>query len=158
METCFHMRSSETSLLYLQTRRRLGTLHELHVPKNLVLMGVAAMSAETNPSPMIANERNTIGSLHMIASAEAQYRSGKGAGSFGSIDQLIADEMISKEFIENHGYRFELTLSGTKFEVTAVPVEYGKTGKTSYYVDETGVVRGADHGGGIATLSDRPIQ
>jgi hypothetical protein len=135
----------------------LGILHELHVPKNLVLMLVTGMSAESNPSPMIANEQATKGALYMIAHGENQYRSGKGAGSFGTLEQLLAEGLVSKELIENHGYKIELTLSGSKFEVTAVPLEYGKTGKTSYYVDESNVLRGGDHGGGAATIADDPV-
>jgi hypothetical protein len=136
----------------------LGTMHELHVPKNLVLMAVAGISAESNPSPIVANERATIGALYMIANVETQYRSGEGQGSFGSLEKLIESEMVSKEFIETHGYKIEVMLSGSKFEVTATPLEYGKTGKTSYYIDETNVLRGGDHGGGMATVADKPIQ
>ena len=29
-----------------------------------------------------------------------------------------------------------------------MPIEYGKTGKMSFFVDESGVIRGADNGGG----------
>jgi len=135
----------------------LGTLHEVHVPKDLILTAVAAMSAESNPSPMISNERGAISALHMVANVEAQYRSGEGQGSFASLEKLIENQMISKESVESNGYRIEITLSGTKFEATATPLEYGKTGKTSYYIDESNVLRGADHGGGPASLTDKPI-
>jgi len=39
-----------------------------------------------------------------------------------------------------------------------VPVEYGKTGKLSFFVDESKVLRGGDHGGGPATVADKPLQ
>ena len=135
----------------------LGTLHEVHVPKDLILTAVAAMSAESNPSPMITNERLAITALHMIASVEVQYRSGEGQGSFASMEKLLESQMVSKGFLENNGYRIEITLSGNKFEVTATPLEYGKTGKTSYYIDDSNVLRGADHGGGPASAADKPI-
>jgi hypothetical protein len=48
-------------------------------------------------------------------------------------------------------------LSGNKFEATAVPIEYGVTGTLSYFIDESGVLRGGDHGGGAATLADQPV-
>lgn len=144
-------------ITYSLSNDGLGTLHELHVPKNLLLMAVAGISAETNPSPIVANERAAIGALYMIANVENQYRAGKGTGSFGTIEQLRAEGFLSEEMM-NQGYRFELTLIGSKFEVTATPAEYGKTGKTSYYIDDTNVLRGADHGGGMASSADRPIQ
>jgi hypothetical protein len=40
----------------------------------------------------------------------------------------------------------------------ATPREYGKTGKRSFFVDKSGIVRGDDHGGGPATVADNPIQ
>lgn len=135
-----------------------GVLHEVHVPKDLVLMAVAGLAEESNPSEIVSNERSTIAAMYMISYAQNQYKSGKGAGSFGAIDQLVSDDMIQKDLIQNHGYKIELILSGDKFEVTAVPVEYGKTGKTSYYIDQTGVLRGADRAGATATMSDRRIQ
>jgi hypothetical protein len=106
---------------------------------------------------MIANERTAITALHMIANVEGQYRSGEGQGSFASLEKLIENQMVSKEFIEDHGYKIEVTLTGNRFEVTATPLEYGKTGKMSYYIDESNVLRGADHGGAMASAADKPI-
>jgi len=145
---------------YSLTNDGLGTLHELHVPKNLLLMAVTGISAETNPPQEIANERYIMGVMYMIGNAETQYHTGKGAGSFGSLEQLQAEGLLPTEMIKdnNNGYRIELTLLGDKFEATAVPIEYGKTGKRSYFIDHSQVLRGADHGGGMATLSDSPIQ
>jgi hypothetical protein len=136
----------------------LGTLHELHIPKSLVLMAVAGISEGSNPSPIVANERATMGAMYMIGHAQSQYQSGKGAGSFGTMEQLLAEGSIPKEMLEGHGYKIDLTVTGNKFTATAVPVEYGKTGKNSYYVDESKVLRGADHGGATATVNDKPVQ
>jgi hypothetical protein len=55
-------------------------------------------------------------------------------------------------------YRFTITASVDQFEAVATPREYGKTGKRSFFVDKSGVVRGDDHGGGPATVADNPIQ
>ena len=144
-------------IAYSLSNDGLGILHEVHVPKDFILTAVAAMSAESNPSPMIANERSAITALHMIANVEGQYRSGEGQGSFASLEKLIENQMVSKEFIEDQGYKIEVTLTGNRFEVTATPLEYGKTGKTSYYIDDSNVLRGADHGGGMASAADKPI-
>ena len=135
----------------------LGTLHELHVPKNLVLMAVAGASAESNPPPLVANERGAITALYAIASAENQYRVGKGAGSFGTLEQLQAEGLVSENTAEPTGYKINLSIVGAKYELTATPLEHGKSGKTSYFMDETRILRGADHSGGMATSTDPPI-
>ena len=135
----------------------LGALHELHVPKNLVLMAVAGVSAETNPTPLVANERAAISTLYAIASAENQYRTGKGSGSFGTLEQLQAEGLISDKTAEPTGYKINLSLVGAKFELTATPLEHGKTGKTSYFMDESNILRGADHSGAMATSTDPPM-
>jgi len=135
-----------------------GPLHELHLPRNLVLMAVTGISGEVNPSPELQKERMTIGAMYMIAGAEQRYKEGTGAGSYGTLEQLMAENLVPKDTIEKSGYRFEVTVSGDKFEVSAAPVEYGKTGKMSYFIDDTFVVRGADRSGASATSSDPPIQ
>jgi hypothetical protein len=145
-------------ITYSLSNDGLGTLHEVHVPKNLVLMAVAGMAAESNPSPLVANERAAIGALYMIANVESQYRSGEGQGSFGSLEKLVENQMVSKEMIENHGYKIQVTVIGNKFEVSAVPIDYGTTGRTSYYIDQTNILRGGDHGGAAATVDDNPLR
>ena len=134
-----------------------GPLHELHLPKNLVLMAVAGISGEVNPPATVQKERMAIGGMYMIASAEEQYKQSKGGGSYGTLEQLISEKLVAKDTIENSGYRFELTVTGDKFEVSAAPVEYGKTGKMSYFIDNTFVLRGADRSGASAMASDPPI-
>ena len=135
-----------------------GPLHELHLPKNLVLMAVAGISGEVNPPATVQKERMALGLMYSIAGAQQRYKESKGAGSYGTLEQLIAENLVSKEMIENSGYRFELTFSGDNFEVSAAPLEYGKTGKMSYFMDNTRMIRGADRGGAPATASDPPIQ
>jgi hypothetical protein len=144
-------------ITYSLSNEGLGPLHELHIPKNLVLMAAAGISGEVNPPPMVQNERMAISVLYTIAAAEEQYKNDKGAGSLGTLEQLIAADLVSKEMIESSGYRFDVTVSGDKFEVTAVPVEYGKTGSMSYFIDQSRVLRGADRSGAPASVADSPI-
>ena len=59
--------------------------------------------------------------------------------------------------LKAENYKFTLTLTAEGFEVSAVPVEYGKTGKLSLFIDQVGILRGGDHGGAAATASDEPI-
>jgi hypothetical protein len=142
-------------ITYSLSNEGLGPLHELHIPKNLVLMAVAGISGESNPPQNLQNERMAIGLMYTIGRAEQEYLKTKGSGA--TLEQLIEAEMVSKEMIENSGYRFELTLSGDKFEVSGVPLEYGKSGNLSLFIDQTFILRAADRNGAAATVSDPPL-
>ena len=136
----------------------LGPFHELHVPRNLILMLVASISQASEQSPLLTNEQVTRTALMMIANSEKNYLKTQGKGQYGSLDQLTSQHLVSKEMIRDYGYRFDLIVSGNKFTVTAVPTEYNKTGRLSYFVDESGVVRAGDHGGAPATVTDIAVQ
>jgi len=144
-------------ITYSLSNEGLGPLHELHVPKNLVAMLVAGISGEINPPATVQNERMAIGMMYTIAHAEEQYKSKKGGGSCGTLEELIAADLFPKEIAEKSGYKFEVTPNGDKFEATAVPLEYGKSGTMSLFIDHTRVLRGGDRSGAIATSSDPPI-
>jgi hypothetical protein len=120
-----------------------------------VLLMVAGISGGINPTPERQGEMMAIGAMMMIANAQETYK--KTSGSYGTLDQLMSAKVVSKEMFESAGYKFEVFVSGDKFEVFGVPVEYGKNGKTSYFIDQTQVLRGADHNGGSANSSDPPI-
>ena len=135
-----------------------GMQHELHLPKNLILMIVASISSSVKNIPPETNEMIAMSLLQIIAGAEAQYKEGDGKGSYGSLKQLIDAKMLSADPLDKYGYTFELNVNGDQFEAVATPREYGKTGKRSFFVDKTGVVRGGDHGGGPATVADPPTQ
>jgi hypothetical protein len=143
---------------YALSNEGMGPLHELHIPKNLLMLMFAGVSSEAGESPLLANEAVAKSVLQTVASAEATFQATKGQGSFGSLDELISEGLVNKDLMQNYGYKIEVTGSSNKFEVSAAPVEYGKTGKTSYFLDESLVLRGGDHGGGPATIADNPVQ
>ena len=143
---------------YAVSNEGIGPLHELRLPKNFVMFIVAGAVTESNQPPIAANESIAKSILIMILGAETSYREGPGKGSFGTLEQLVEHNLLPKHMLEKNGYKVELTVTGTKFEATAVPVEYGKTGIMSFFVDESGVVRGADRGGAPASAADKPIQ
>jgi hypothetical protein len=144
-------------ITYSLSNEGLGPLHELHLPRNLVAMLWAGVSGEVNAPATLQNERMAIGMMYTIAHAEEQYKAKKGGGSCGTLEDLIAADLFPKEFAEKSGYKFEVTPSGDKFEATAVPLEYGKSGTMSLFIDHTRVLRGGDRNGAAATASDPPI-
>src|SRR5688572_314377 len=144
-------------LTYMLSNEGLGPIHEAHVPRSFVQMVVAGMTTKANESPISTNESIARNMLRIIAVAQITFRKTKGDGRYGSLDELSAGGFITKDLLERYGYRIELSVLSNRFEVTATPVEYGKTGKRSFYIDDSGILRGGDHGGGAATPSDQPI-
>jgi hypothetical protein len=143
-------------ITYSLSNEGLGPLHELHIPRNLILMAVAGISGEVNPTPLVQNERMAIGMMYTILRAEEEYKQ-KNGGSYGTLEELLAADMVPKDTIERAAYRFDVTLSGDKFAVSATPLEYGKGGRLSLFMDQTYVLRGGDKGGASASASDPPI-
>jgi hypothetical protein len=142
---------------YALSNDGMGPFHELHVPKSLLVLLTAGIASGIDATPLTTNESIARSLLQTVASAEATFQSGKGAGRFGTLDELISEGLVAKDLLEKYGYKIEVTVSSNKFEAIAIPVEYGTTGRLSYYVDESGLLRGGDHGGGAATIADKPI-
>lgn len=71
-------------------------------------------------------------------------------GRFGNIAELIAAGYIPKDIegTESTGYRFQVirTADGKTWYATAEPVQHGRTGRLSFYLDASGV-RSGDVGG-----------
>lgn len=84
-----------------------------------------------------------------ISLAQVIYSQGHN-GQFGSTADLIAGGLIPKDIegTESTGYRFQVVRSGDgkSWYATAEPVQYGRTGRLSYYLDASGV-RSGDSGG-----------
>jgi hypothetical protein len=147
-----------SAITYALSNEGLGTQHEIHLPKNLIITMVAGISSATKNPPPEANEMIAISGLQIISGSENTYKTTAGNGSYGSLDKLIEQKLVGKKMFEDYGYKYEVTVFGDQFEVVATPKEYGKTGKRSFFVDKSGVVRGEDHGGAPATAADKPIQ
>lgn len=145
-------------LTYSLTNDGVGHLHELHVPKNLLQLIVAGASSEIGNEPLKTNESAAQSTLRTLFSAQATFQATQGNGSYGTLEELVSANLVSKEFVERNDYRIEVTVVGSKFSATAVPSNYGATGRLSYFIDESGVLRAGDHGGGGATIADPPIR
>jgi hypothetical protein len=87
--------------------------------------------------------------LQRISLAQLAYAS-QHNNLFADLPTLIAAGLVPKdiETPETTGYHFHLTLSkdAKKWEAGAEPVQYGRTGRLSFILDQTGI-RSADKGG-----------
>lgn len=148
-----------SAITYALSNEGLGTQHEIHLPRNLIITMVAGISSATKNPPPETNEMVAVSALSMIANAEKTYKEGPGKGSYATMDKLVETKFLPPtDLLEKYGYQINITVMGDQFEAVATPREYGKTGKRSFFVDNTGVVRGDDHGGGPATVADKPVQ
>jgi len=71
-------------------------------------------------------------------------------GQFGNAAELIGAGVVPKDIegTESTGYHFQINRApdGKSWYATAEPVQYGRTGRLSFYLDATGV-RSGDNGG-----------
>jgi hypothetical protein len=138
----------------------------------------AKVAARTEPLPsetsnedgtandVEANEAWAINTLRAIASAEASFKTKAGAGEYGSLEQLEKQKLLEsvRAAATQNGYVFEIRIQAGKMEspavftVSAVPQTYGVSGRRSFYIDQTGVLRGADKEGGTADVADQTIE
>lgn len=72
-------------------------------------------------------------------------------GVYGDLPALVAGGMLSNDVVDPKltGYNLRITLSkdGKSYVAGAEPVRYGHTGKLSFWMDQTGVIKSADNGG-----------
>jgi type II secretory pathway pseudopilin PulG len=137
-----------------------------------VPVGIIAAIAIPNllQARMAANEGSAIYSLRTISSAEMTYQSQ--FQKFATLEELAAANLIDPKLASGtkNGYRFTVELtsgnsaaeefetSSGGFAVSCVPVDYRSSGRRSFYVDQTNVVRGADNVGMPASTTDPPLE
>jgi len=104
-------------------------------------------------------------SLQKLFSAEATYQATTGNGNYGTLEELGKQGLIDQVLAEAHryGYLFRIrreqrsSESQPSLEITAVPRSYGRTGRRSFYMDETGVIHAVDKKGSEATHADHTL-
>jgi hypothetical protein len=109
------------------------------------------------------NEAGALRSLQTLFASEATYQATAGNGDYGTLDELRKQGLIDPVLAEGHrfGYLFRIRRekwsaeSPASIEIMAVPRTYGRTGRRSFYMNETGVVYAADKNGAEATTADK---
>ncbi|MCA1592054.1 MAG: DUF3352 domain-containing protein, partial [Acidobacteria bacterium] len=132
-------------------------LHEVRLPLDLIKAYAAGFAFGIKDAPVQRGEMMALFVLSRIRDAEETFKTTKGEGKFGTLEQLQAQKLLDKNYLAGSDYKIQLTTSGDKYETTATPKEYGKTGRRSFFVDESGIIRAANHKGEPATAGDPPI-
>lgn len=110
-----------------------------------------------------ANEGSTIQALRVVSAAESTYSSVH--GTYGTLEELAAEQLIDREIGAGtrHGYLIRIDVSNSEsenpvgFQLVAVPLTYPNSGRRSFYLDETGIIRASDAQGRDATKLDDPL-
>lgn len=108
---------------------------------------------------MAANEGAAMSSLRRIHAAEETYYSTVGNRSFGTLTDLQSQSLISPELASGTkwGYRFKVEVTKNGFAATAVPTEYKSSGRRSFLIDESGILRAEDSHGLEASKFAPPV-
>ena len=104
--------------------------------------------------------------LRTLFGAEATYQATTGNGSYGTIEELGKQNLIDYSLAEGHrfGYLFRIRVekyspeSPSSLEIVAIPRAYARTGRRSFYMNETAEIHGADKKGGEANLNDEMVE
>ncbi len=114
---------------------------------------------------IVANEASAISALRTISSAEAVFQATAGNGDFGDLKELTRELLIYPGLSKGikNGYFFKVVRekgsseSPSSFAAFAIPLRYGKSGRRSFYIDESAVIRGGDKKGVEASAKDQPL-
>jgi type II secretory pathway pseudopilin PulG len=140
----------------------------------LVLLDIPQLSKQWAESDLAASEDAAVSNLRSLEDAIQTYRRafGKlpdGLEQLGPApkDQVSPDQasLVNEALAagSDGGYRFRYRIAPgaqedeTAFELAALPDDYGKTGRRSFFVDVTGKIHGADKHGDLATADDPAI-
>lgn len=138
----------------------------------LVLLDLPSLELEWDSAEADKNEAAAIESLKEVGDAVEAYRrkytrlpdslsslgpptqGAASASSAGLVDSDLASGM-------KNGYSFRYVIVGAstlgapaKFELSATPLNYGRTGHRSFFRDSDGALRGADRHGAVGSASD----
>lgn len=115
---------------------------------------------------VLNNERCTIFDMRALHSAQATYHSTVGYGNYGMLQQLYLAGLIRTGLQSgaSRGYYYAVQVidfvpntQQASFKIWATPQSYPTSSVRSFFIDQTGVLRGADRNGGSADQNDPPI-
>jgi hypothetical protein len=144
----------------------------------LLLLDIPTLQQQWDKSDLEAKEETAIDDLRDLSRALDTYRNAFGALP-DSLSQLgpappagispdaanLVDAELAAGSKDGYTFRYRVVPAASAetpedanklagYEVAATPYDYGKTGKRSFFLDSSGVLRGADKQGVVATADD----
>ncbi|HVM74718.1 MAG TPA: hypothetical protein VMT75_03680 [Candidatus Saccharimonadales bacterium] len=142
----------------------------------LLLLDLPSLGEEWDRAEIDPNEKSALASMKELQGAIEKYRVtytrlpdslsvlGPPAKGTPSIDEagLVSAELASGK---KDGYTFRYVIVGAnnsgapaKYELAGMPVTYGRTGTTSYFLDSSGTFHSGDHRGAVGTAADPKVE
>jgi hypothetical protein len=153
----------------------------------VLLLDLPSLEVEWDAEEAEANEITALGNLRRLADAVETYRrtyfrlpeslaslgpparvasaknsQTKSLAATREHAGLVDEELASGK---KDGYEFRIIIAGAdtlgapaKYQLSAIPSSYGRTGKRSFFRDPDGGWHGADHGGAVGSASDPLVQ
>ncbi len=141
----------------------------------LLFLDLPSLGEEWDRAEISKNEQSAIDSMKQLSVAIETYRktytrlpdtlAALGPPPQGAPKSEKAG-LISSELAEGRkdGYSFRYVIVGAntsgapaKYELAAIPIEYGRTGKLSLFRDEGGILHGADRHGAVGSITDPKV-
>jgi hypothetical protein len=147
----------------------------------LILLDVPEMAKQWAQADLESNEDAAIADLRAVATAANAYRNAYGVfpetlaslgppppGGVSPEAAGLLDAALAAGEKDGYTFRYTIVLAAdlapgedsgkaANFSVACAPKEYGKVGRRSFFLDSSGILRGADRKGGIADRSDPRI-
>jgi type II secretory pathway pseudopilin PulG len=147
----------------------------------LLLVDIPALARQWQQSELEARERDAIAAVRKVANALKAYQRAYGnlpetldqlgpAPSDGASPEAagLLDADLAKGLAGGYRLRYSIVPAtgegdisernrGAGFALAATPAVYGKDGRRSFFLDDTGVLRGSDKNGLVATADDPRI-
>lgn len=142
----------------------------------LLLLDLPSLEQEWDRAEIKANEQSALASLQKLADAVESYRktytrlpdtvavlsaSSDGASKPDHAGLLDSDLVAGRK----DGYIFRYVIVGAntsgalaKYEIAAIPGEYGRSGLRSFFRDSTGIIHAADHQGAVGSSLDPRVE
>jgi hypothetical protein len=153
----------------------------------VLLLDLPSLEIEWDAEEADANEITALGNLRRLADAVETYRRTyfrlpESLGSLGPPPAVASAKnsqakplaatrehagLVDEELASGNkdGYEFRIIIAGAdtlgapaKYQLSAIPSSYGRTGKRSFFRDTEGGWHGADHGGAVGSASDPVLQ
>ncbi len=114
--------------------------------------------AESENSEIRQEENRALEILKKLFVAEKRFAVSN--GQYAQITDLRKKGLfkIDETELTNSGYTFRIEFSGVKeIKIFVNPKDYKNSGVISYFVDQTGKIRGGDHSGGDGSSNDPEV-
>ncbi|HEY3411591.1 MAG TPA: prepilin-type N-terminal cleavage/methylation domain-containing protein [Armatimonadota bacterium] len=146
-------------------RPRGFTLVELLIVITVILILAGLAIPNMLESRMAANESSAIGSMRVISKAMETYQLRNVGGNYaypshiqdlGALVPPELDPILASG--QKSGYAFAGGGDASNYAITACPIQFGTTGRRSFFIDASGAIRSVVNNGAPATATDPVLQ